>query len=73
MREALRRAETTKSDDWDSLLTTREAAQFLRLHPKVLLRKRRRGEMPGVRCYWSGNKLVWRRRDLIAWLEGREI
>ena len=60
-------------DELGRLLTTREAAACIRLHPKVLLRKRRQGEMPGVRCFWSGNKLLWPRRDLIAWLEGKGI
>jgi excisionase family DNA binding protein len=52
-------------------LTTSEAAAYVRLHPGALLRKRRRGELAGVRCGSNGKALVFHRGDLDAWLQGK--
>lgn len=51
-------------------LTTVEAAAYVRLHPKALLRKRRRGELAGVRCGSNGKAILFHRGDLDAWLQG---
>ena len=51
-------------------LTTQEAASYLRLHPKSLLRKRRAGELHGIRTGHNGRDVLWHRGDLDAWLQG---
>lgn len=48
------------------LLTDKEAAKFLRLSPLTLWRMRKRGELPHVRL---ASKLLYRRSDLIAFIE----
>lgn len=50
------------------LLTDKEAASFLRLSPLTLWRLRKRGELPFVRL---ATKLLYRRSDLIAFIDGR--
>lgn len=48
------------------LLTNQEAAEFLRLAPITVWRLRKRGELPFVRL---ASKLLYRRSDLIAFIE----
>ncbi|MCC6825244.1 MAG: helix-turn-helix domain-containing protein [Acidobacteria bacterium] len=48
------------------LLTQKEAEEFLRLSPLSIWRYRKRGELPFVRF---GKKLLFRRADLIAFIE----
>jgi excisionase family DNA binding protein len=53
----------------ERLLTTREVAAFLGMSPESVLRRYRRGELPGYRL--SSNVLRFRASELEAWLEGR--
>lgn len=64
----LRRRRPPVSDN-GPLLTVREAAPLLRLHPQTLYSLIRRGEVPAaVRL---GRKVFLRRATLEAWLAGR--
>jgi len=51
------------------LLTTREVAAFLGLSPEAVLRRWRRGLIPGYRL--DGNVLRFDRADIEAWLAAR--
>ena len=51
------------------LLTTREVATYLGLSPETVLRRYRRGELPGIRL--GSNVLRFRESELEAWLEAR--
>jgi len=53
----------------DRLLTTREVATYLGLSPETVLRRYRRGELPGVRL--GSNVLRFRESELEAWLESK--
>jgi excisionase family DNA binding protein len=53
----------------ERLLTTREIAAFLGMSPESVLRRYRRGELPGYRL--SSNVLRFRESEIEAWLEGR--
>lgn len=48
------------------VLTTREAAEFLSMHEKTLVRKARAGLIPAGR---TGRAWRFSKRQLIAWLE----
>ena len=50
------------------LLTTRQVAEFLGVSPETVLRRWRRGEIPGVRL--ASNVLRFRESEIEAWLEG---
>ena len=52
----------------ERLLTTREVADFLGLSPETVLRRYRRGELPGYRL--ASNVLRFRESEIQAWLEG---
>jgi excisionase family DNA binding protein len=52
----------------ERLLTTREVAAFLGVSPETVLRRWRRGEIPGYRL--ASNVLRFRESELEAWLEG---
>ena len=52
----------------ERLLTTREVAEFLGLSPETVLRRYRRGELPGFRL--ASNVLRFRESEVEAWLEG---
>ena len=51
----------------ERLLTTRQVADFLGVSPETVLRRWRRGELPGYRL--SSNVLRFRESELEAWLE----
>jgi excisionase family DNA binding protein len=52
----------------ESLLTSKEAGAILRLHPKVIERKAKRGEIPGFKLgkYWR-----YRASALDGWINSR--
>ncbi len=52
----------------ERLLTTREVADVLSLSPETVLRRWRRGELPGYRL--GSNVLRFRESEIEAWLEG---
>jgi excisionase family DNA binding protein len=51
------------------LLTTRQVADLLGLSPETVLRRYRRGELPGFRL--GSNVLRFRESELEAWVEER--
>jgi len=51
-------------------LTAEQAAAYVHLNRAVLLRKRRRGELAGVRCGSNGKAILFHQGDLDAWLQG---
>jgi excisionase family DNA binding protein len=53
----------------DRLLTSREVAAFLGLSPETVLRRHRRGELPGYRL--GSNVLRFRKSEIEAWLASR--
>ena len=53
----------------ERLLTTREVAHFLGLSAETVLRRYRRGELPGYRL--ATNVLRFRESELEAWLRDR--
>jgi len=53
----------------EDVLTTEEAAALLRLHPQTVRRLVRQGTLPGRKL---GRDLRFSRRQLMAWVEGRE-
>ena len=53
----------------DRLLTTRQVADRLGLSPETVLRRWRRGDLPGYRI--SGNALRFDPDELEAWLQAR--
>ena len=48
------------------MLTTEEAATYLRLHPRTVERKARGGQLPAAK---TGRKWLFRRADLDAWAD----
>lgn len=54
-------------DDFDTLLTGREAASLLRLSERTLERHRTTGT--GPRYVALGRAIRYRRRDLLDWIE----
>jgi len=46
--------------------TTDEAAAYLRLHPRTVEKKARKGLLPAAK---TGRKWLFRRRDLDAWAD----
>jgi excisionase family DNA binding protein len=53
----------------DRLLSTRDVAELLGLSPESVLRRWRRGEIPGYRL--ASNVLRFREAELEAWLAER--
>ena len=51
------------------LLTTRQVAEYLGLSPETVLRRYRRGELPGIRL--ASNVLRFRESELEAFLVAR--
>jgi excisionase family DNA binding protein len=47
-------------------LTTEEAAAYLRLHPRTVEKKARKGVLPAAK---TGRKWLFRRTDLDAWAD----
>jgi excisionase family DNA binding protein len=56
-------------DRESDLLTVEEAATFLRTSKGAIFQWRRRGQAP--RALKVGAKLLFRREDLVEWLESR--
>lgn len=56
------------SNSIESLLTSKEAGEILRLHPKVVERKAKLGEIPGFKLgkYWR-----YRASALDGWISSR--
>ena len=52
------------------LLTTRQVAAFLGVSPETVLRRWRRGEIPGVRL--ASNVLRFRESEIERWVDGLE-
>ena len=52
------------------LLTTRQVAEFLGVSPETVLRRWRRGEIPGVRL--ASNVLRFRESEIERWVDGLE-
>ena len=52
----------------EALLTSQEAGAILRLHPKVVERKAKRGEVPGFKI---GKGWRYRASSLDAWINSR--
>jgi len=52
----------------EALLTSKEAARILRIHPKVLERKAKAGEIPALKVgkFWQ-----YRSLDLETWVESQ--
>jgi excisionase family DNA binding protein len=50
------------------LLTTRQVADLLAVNPETILRRWRRGEIPGYRI--ASNALRFDEAEIRAWLEG---
>ena len=52
----------------EALLTSREASEILKIHPKVLERMAKRGEVPALKVgkFWR-----YRARTLDAWINSR--
>ena len=53
------------------LMTLPEAAEYLRLTPSALYTQRHRHELPGALGLKVGRKIVYRRADIDAYLDGR--
>ena len=56
------------SDGIEALLTSKEASQVLKIHPKVLERMAKRGEVPALKVgkFWR-----YRATTLDAWIDSR--
>jgi excisionase family DNA binding protein len=54
------------------LLTAREVADILDVHPETVLRWTRRGELRGVAVWLPGGKIRYRQDKLNEWLVERE-
>ncbi len=56
------------SDEIETLLTSKEASQVLKIHPKVLERMAKRGEVPALKVgkFWR-----YRATTLDAWIDSR--
>ncbi len=55
----------------DRLLIHDEAAQYLRMSPGALYNARHRGDAPPA--FRRGRRLLYRERDLIAWVAARVV
>jgi len=66
--EAPRQALSCMSHGIETLLTTKEASQVLKIHPKVLERMAKRGEVPALKVgkFWR-----YRATTLDAWINSR--
>lgn len=58
--------------DLPVLLTIDEVAEYLRMTPQAVQKTRERGQEPGSLGFRRGRKLLWRRTDLEAWIDGPE-
>jgi excisionase family DNA binding protein len=56
------------ADEIETLLTSKEASQVLKIHPKVLERMAKRGEVPALKVgkFWR-----YRATTLDAWINSR--
>ena len=63
-----REAQSCMSHGIETLLTTKEASQVLKIHPKVLERMAKRGEVPALKVgkFWR-----YRATTLDAWISSR--
>lgn len=68
-------AAEVRTAESDTYLTTAEAAQLVRLSPRTLERLRLQGSGPRYLKAGSGKKarVLYRRTDLVAWLEQGEF
>lgn len=57
----------------EKLLTTAEAAEYLRLSPGALYTQRHRGEKPGAFGARVGKKLLFRRADLDRFIDDQVV
>ena len=66
--EVPREAQSCMSHGIETLLTTKEASQVLKIHPKVLERMAKRGEVPALKVgkFWR-----YRATTLDAWISSR--
>jgi len=66
--EVPREALSCMSNGIETLLTTKEASQVLKIHPKVLERMAKRGEVPALKVgkFWR-----YRATTLDAWINSR--
>ena len=66
--EVPRGALSCMSNGIETLLTTKEASQVLKIHPKVLERMAKRGEVPALKVgkFWR-----YRATTLDAWIDSR--
>ena len=66
--EVPREAQSCMSHGIETLLTTKEASQVLKIHPKVLERMAKRGEVPALKVgkFWR-----YRATTLDAWINSR--
>ena len=66
--ELPRQALSCMSHGIETLLTTKEASQVLKIHPKVLERMAKRGEVPALKVgkFWR-----YRATTLDAWINSR--
>jgi excisionase family DNA binding protein len=66
--EVPRGALSCMSNGIETLLTTKEASQVLKIHPKVLERMAKRGEVPALKVgkFWR-----YRATTLDAWINSR--
>ena len=53
------------------LLTTPEAAEYLRLTPSALLVQRHRGQQPGSLGFKVGRRILFRRSDIERYIDER--
>jgi len=62
------RSPTPASSGLEALLTSKEASQILKIHPKVLERMAKRGEVPALKVgkFWR-----YRATTLDAWINSR--
>jgi hypothetical protein len=64
--------ESPPDADWESLMTNREAAVLLRIHPKTLERMARRyrnsSGQHGIPGYFYAGRWFFRRSELDGWL-----
>jgi excisionase family DNA binding protein len=66
--EVPREAQSCMSHGIETLLTTKEASEVLKIHPKVLERMAKRGEVPALKVgkFWR-----YRATTLDAWINSR--
>jgi hypothetical protein len=58
-----------RSEELPPLLTTVELAELLRLSPAAVTTARHRGQAPMSFGFKVGRKLVYRRADVLDWIE----